>query len=282
MYTPQERYIKVNSIRTRYLAEGEGSPVILIHGWGGSASGWLPSFGAIATQHRVCAMDLLNHGLTGQLESRSLETVDLAKFVNDLMAELRIKRAHIVGHSMGGAIALQLAVNFPERIVKLVLVDSIGLGKEVDKSARVASLPLVGECWASLAYTNSIAKYGRELRASAQNPASITDELIEHLYRVERTPEHARMVLRVFRLWFDWTGQKKSAYAPIVRMLPSIANPTLIIWGRQDATVPVSHGEFAAESMPNAHLQVIDNCAHVPMFEQPEVFNRLVLEFLKE
>lgn len=282
MNIPQERFTKVNGIRTRHFAEGEGSPVVLIHGWGGSASGWLPSFGALATRHRVYALDLFNHGLTGQLGSRSLKAEDMAKFVNDFMGELGINRAHMIGHSMGGGISLQMAINFPERLGRLVLADSIGLGKEVDKSARVASLPLVGECWASLTYRNDIAKYGKELRASAQNPASITDELIENLYRVERSPEHARMVLRVFRLWFDWTGQKKSVYDAIIRKLPSIANPTLIIWGRQDATVPLSHGEFAARRMPNAHLEVIDKCAHVPMFEQPEMFNRLVLEFLNE
>lgn len=71
-------------------------------------------------------------------------------------------------------------------------------------------------------------------------------------------------------------------YGPILRNLPAIQNPALIIWGRQDTTVPLSHGELAAKSIPNARLEEIDQCAHVPMFEQPEIFNRLVLEFLNE
>jgi pimeloyl-ACP methyl ester carboxylesterase len=281
MNIPQERYTSIHSIKTRYMAEGEGSPVILIHGWGGSASGWLPCFGAMASQHRVCAMDLFNHGRTGQLESGSVQVDDMAKFVIHFMEELKIKRAHLIGHSMGGAISLQIAINFPQCVEKLVLVDSIGLGKEVEKSACLASLPLVGEVWASLAYGEDIIKYGNGLRAAAQNPEKITEELIENLYPVERTPEHAKTVIKIFRLWFDRTGQKKSVYEPILQKLSSIANPTLIIWGRQDATVPVSHGEFAAKSMPHARLEVIDKCAHVPMFEQPEIFNRLVLDFLK-
>jgi pimeloyl-ACP methyl ester carboxylesterase len=282
MNIPRERYTKINSIKTRFMSEGEGSPVILIHGWGGSASGWLPSFSALSSRHAVYALDLFNHGLTGKIESGSVKTGDMAKFVADFMTELKIKRAHIIGHSMGGGISLLLAINFPERVEKLVLIDSIGLGKEIERSACLASLPLVGEIWASQAYGEDIAKYGRNLRASAQNPGIITDELIENLYRVERTPEHAKTVLKIFRLWFNWTGQKKSIYESIIQKLPDISNPILIIWGKQDATVPLSHAEFAAKTMPNARLEVIDKCGHVPMFDQPETFNRLVLDFLQE
>lgn len=282
MNIPHERYTKINSIKTRFMSEGEGSPVILIHGWSGSASGWLFSIGALSSQHHVYAMDLFNHGLTGQTEAGYVKVEDFAKFVTDFMTELRVKRAHIIGHSMGGAISLLIAKIFPERVDKLILIDTIGLGKEIEKSARVASLPLVGEIWASKVYGEDIIKYGSNLRASVKNPAIISDELVENLYRVERTPEHAKTVLKIFRLWFNWTGQKKSVYESVIQELPNIFNPTLLIWGKQDATVPLSHGEFAAKTMPNAHLVVIDKCGHVPMFDQPETFNRLVLDFLKE
>ena len=162
-----------------------------------------------------------------------------------------------------------------------MLADSVGLGKETTIQARIASLPLIGEWLASQSYKPDKKKYGDELRSAAQNAASITDELIDILYRFERSPDHAGMMLKILRLWFDWTGQKKSVYGPILRKLPSIRNPALISWGRQDATVPLSHGESAAKSLPDARLEVIDRCAHVPMFEQPEIFNSLVLEFLK-
>ncbi len=282
MNIPPERYTKINSIKTRYFAEGEGSPVVLIHGLGGSASGWLLSFSAIAGRHRTYALDLIGHGRTDPPESGSLNAADLARFVIGFMAELKIERAHIVGHSMGGGITLQIAIDFPERVNKLVLADSIGLGKESILLARIASLPLLGGWLFSRDYRPDKKRYADGLRSGARNAAYITDELIDTLYLIERGPEHARIVHKIFRLWFDWTGQKKSMYGPILRNLPAIQNPALIIWGRQDTTVPLSHGELAAKSIPNARLEEIDQCAHVPMFEQPEIFNRLVLEFLNE
>jgi 4,5:9,10-diseco-3-hydroxy-5,9,17-trioxoandrosta-1(10),2-diene-4-oate hydrolase len=282
MVIPQERYIKIGSINTRFLAEGEGSPVILVHGLGGSASGWLPSFGAIAARHRVYAMDLVGHGRTGQPDSGSLNAADMTGFVKDFMAEFKIERAHIVGHSMGGAISLQIAIDFPERVNKLVLVDSVGLGKEISILLRILSLPLVGEWLAAQDFKHNIKKYAAAVRKSAQNATYITDELIENLYQVERNPEQAVPLLKVLRLAANWTGQKKSVYGPILQRLPSIRNPTLVIWGRQDATIPLAHGELAAQTLPNARLEVIDHCGHIPMFEQPEIFNQLVLDFLKD
>jgi 4,5:9,10-diseco-3-hydroxy-5,9,17-trioxoandrosta-1(10),2-diene-4-oate hydrolase len=124
-------------------------------------------------------------------------------------------------------------------------------------------------------------KYAAAARKSAQNTTYITDELIENLYPVERNPEQAKPLLKALRLGVNWAGQKKSVYGPILQQLPSIRNPTLVIWGRQDTTIPLSHGELAAKSLPNARLEVIDQCGHIPMFEQPEIFNRLVLDFLK-
>ena len=112
MYIPRERYTKIGILKTCYLAEGEGSPVILVHGLGGSAAGWLPSFGALAARHRVYALDLIGHGRTDPPESGSLHALDLAAFVCDFMTECKVDRAHLVGHSMGGVIALQIAIIF--------------------------------------------------------------------------------------------------------------------------------------------------------------------------
>jgi pimeloyl-ACP methyl ester carboxylesterase len=281
LFIPQERYIKIGLINTRYMAEGEGSPVVLVHGMGGSASGWLPSFSAFAAQHRVYAMDLVGHGRTNMVEEASLDAAYLAGFVKDFMAELKIERAHLVGHSMGGAVSLQLAIDYPERVNKLVLVDSSGLGKELTILFRIVSLPLAGELLAAQDYKGDIKKYAAATRKSAKNAANITEELIENLYPVERSPDHVKPLLKVVRQWVNWAGLKKSIYDPILQHLPSIRNPTLVIWGRQDTIVPLALGELAAKSLPNARLEVIDQCGHIPMFEQPEIFNRLVLDFLK-
>lgn len=282
MYIPQERYIKIDSIDTRYYAEGEGSSVILIHGLGGSACGWLPSIAAIATQHRVYAPDLIGHGRTGRPDSGSLTVADMIRFIRSFMAEFNIDRAHVIGHSMGGAVALMLAIDSPQRVDKLVLVDSGGLGKEVALNLRIMSLPIFGKLLATHLSRVNLEKFANDLRASVENTAYITDALIENLYRVEVNPEHTKMLLKASRLGVTWTGQKKSIYDPMLQQMASIQNPTLVIWGQQDNIVPLSHGELAAKTMPNAHLVVIDQSNHVPMFEQPDMFNGLVLDFLKD
>ncbi len=282
MYMPKEHYMKIGSINTRFFAEGKGSPVILIHGLGGSASGWLLSIEDIASHHRVYAMDLIGHGRTSPPPSGVLRTADLATFVIDFMAELKIDRAHIVGHSMGGAIALKIAIDFPNRVDKFILVDSGGLGQEISIFYRLMSVPLIGEWLALKDYQTDVKKYGEGLRASYENASFITNELVEELYRVERNPEHVKMLIKSLRLGMNVKGQRKSVYAPFLSKLPTIHNPTLVIWGREDAIVPLSHGESAVKHLPNARLEIIEKCGHVPLFEQPKIFNRLILEFLKK
>ena len=282
MFIPQDRYIKVGKLNTRYMAEGEGTPVVLIHGMGGSAAGYLLNFGALAAHHRVYAMDLPNHGGTDPVGDARPGPAYMSGFVNDFMSELKIERAHVVGHSLGGGIALRLAMDYPRRVDRLVLVAALGLGRQLTPLFRIVSLPLLGEFLAARDYGMDIEKYAAATRKEARNASFITDELIAELYRVERKPEHVRPLLQAVRQWVDWTGVKKSVYAPILRQLPSLKNQTLIIWGRQDSIIPLSNGELAARTMPHARLEVIDRSNHVPLFEQPEIFNRLVLDFLKE
>jgi 4,5:9,10-diseco-3-hydroxy-5,9,17-trioxoandrosta-1(10),2-diene-4-oate hydrolase len=281
MTVPQERFIKINAINIRYWAEGQGDPIILIHGMAGSATGWLPSFSALSAQRRVIAMDLVGHGRSGDLpDPCTPDSAYLARFVNDFMAELKIERADIVGHSMGSAIALLLAINFPARVNKLVLVDGMALGPESTPFLRFLSLPLIGELLFAQLYKQDLKKYAADMRGSAQNASFMSDELVENLYQVERTPRNGKTFLRTFRLAFDWRGQKKSTHGLILPKLPTLQNPALVIWGRQDDTNPLAHGESAARSLPNARLEIIEKCGHIPMFEQPEIFNQLVLAFL--
>ena len=285
MSIPDDHYVKVGSINTRYWTGGEGSPVVLVHGMGGSAAGWLPSFSAFCSEHQVFALDIVGHGRTDKPDPAryNYRLTDLKNFISDFMNILKINQAHIVGHSMGGAVSLMLAINDSSRVQKLVLSDAGGLGKELHPFMRVMSIPVLGEILASrLLYTSDVKKYGEQLRSSARNATYITDELIENLHAVEQFPTKYKMFLKVLRDGVNWTGQKKNFYEPILERLPTVTNQTLLIWGRQDDLIPLAHAEIAAKRLPNARLEVIENSGHVPMFDQPETFNRLVLEFLRD
>src|SRR6266511_4084632 len=146
MKTTQDRFIKVGNINTRYWAEGtQGSLVIFIHGIGEYIERWLPNFVALAEYYRVYAVDLLGHGQTDKPLNVSYKIADLAQFVKDFMTTLGIDHAHVVGHSLGGAIGTRLALVHPTVVDKLVLVAAGGLGKEVTMLLRIVSIPILGE-----------------------------------------------------------------------------------------------------------------------------------------
>lgn len=281
MALPREHYVRVGPINTRYWVQGEGMPVILVHGLGGSATGWLLSFDSISTQHRVYALDLIGHGKTDTPNLSQFQFQDLVEFLCEFISILGIESAHLVGHSMGGAITLQFAIQYPERARKLVLVDSGGLGKEVGFLLRLASVPVLGDLVTSWTYTSDVNKFGKNLRSSSAHPDFITDELIQNIFAVEQSSAQYKSTLKILRMCIDTRGQKQKLYEPILHQLSSLTNPTLVIWGQQDELLPLKHGELACRQIPSARLEIIDPCGHTPMFDQPKIFNRLVLEFLK-
>jgi len=279
MKAPQDRYLQVGQFNTRYWAEGsQGSPVVLIHGIGCYIENWLPSFGALAVQHRVFAPDLLGHGRTDKPLNVSYKIADLAKFVMDFMAAAGIERAHVVGHSLGGAIATRLALSYPTAVNRLVLVASAGLGKEVILALRLMTLPVLGEFLSrpSLSGSASLAKL------AVYDPAAITDESVGLDYQLATMPNAQKAFLRCGRANSSPFGQAESMYGPNIRGLPTIANPVLVVWGRQDQFIPVAHTEVAAKGLPDVRVRIFDNCGHMPMLECTEAFNQLLLEFLSD
>ena len=117
---PQDQYVDVQGVTTRYWTAGStGSPVVLIHGIGGYAENWLPTFGALATEHQVCALDLIGQGRTDKPLDVPYSIDALAQFVKDFMAATGIEHAHVVGHSLGGAIATRLVLMHPETVDNL-------------------------------------------------------------------------------------------------------------------------------------------------------------------
>jgi pimeloyl-ACP methyl ester carboxylesterase len=277
MNSPQDRYIKVGKINTRYWAEGsQGSPVIFIHGIGQYIENWLPSFGVLAEKYRVYTVDLFGHGRTDKPLDISYKIADLALFVKDFMATLGIEHAHVVGHSLGGAIGTRLALMYPAVVNKLVLVSTGGLGKEVTIVIRIMNIPILGEILTrpSRSASASLAKL------VVHDPAVMTDELIELSYQMSLLPGVSKSFLRTVRANGNLFGQSKSMYSSNIEGLPSITKPVLVVWGRQDQVIPATHAEVATKSLPNVRVQIFDNCGHFPMLEHTQAFNKLLLEFL--
>ncbi|HYA13059.1 MAG TPA: alpha/beta fold hydrolase [Syntrophales bacterium] len=275
---PPDKYIRIGSINTRYWEEGEkGSPVILIHGLGASAEIWMHNVCAIAEKHRVYVPDLVGFGLSDKPEVKYSPSY-MAAFINDFMTALSIKHACLVGNSLGGGVALQFTLQYPERVQRLVLADSAGLGREMTFIMRLATIPLVGELMTQpnrmiMAYV---------LKRCVYDPAVITDDLVNFYYKIDSSTEARKSILSVLRSSATIFGGRADVLDPIIKNIGNISVPSLIIWGRQDRILPFKHACFAAEKIPNAKLHVFDQCGHMPNFERPREFNTLVLNFLND
>lgn len=277
MTTPRDCYIKVGQINARYWAVGtRGSPVLLIHGLGQYVEHWASAISALAAHHQIYAVDLPGHGKTDKLPDISYMLDDLSQFVKDFMSALGIKKAHIVGHSLGGAISMRLVLRHRAAVDRLVLVDSGGFGREVSMMLRILSLPLLGEMLRRPSLSGSAAL----LKMLVYNPATMTDDIIEHHYQMSAFPGAQQSIMKTLRTNVNFWGQIDNSAD--IHDIPSITNPVLVIWGRQDTLIPVAHAHIAANGFPNVRVQIIDNCGHFPMLEYPSEFNRLLVDFLSD
>ncbi|MCK4828952.1 alpha/beta fold hydrolase [bacterium] len=273
---PKDKFASVGQINTRYWDEGEGQvPIILIHGLGGFVESWMGNIEALAKKHRVIAVDLVGFGRS-EKPPVAYSIPYLSEFIRDFMATLRIERAVFVGNSMGGAIALQIALTFSEMVDRLVLVASAGLGKEASFSLRILSLPLIGEILSRPSYFMAT----QTLKSLFLDPVFITEEFVELTYEISSLPGAQEAFLAADRSMFNLWGAKEEFIDPIMSNLHKINMATLIIWGDQDNLLPINHAHFAVEKLPNAEIYVFGSCGHCPQIERAGEFNDLVLKFL--
>jgi 4,5:9,10-diseco-3-hydroxy-5,9,17-trioxoandrosta-1(10),2-diene-4-oate hydrolase len=277
MKTPQDRTIQVGKICARYWqGGGGGSPVLLLHGLGEYVEIWLRNFDALAVQHRVYAVDFPGHGRTGKPLDAPYDGNYFTGFAPDFLHALGIERAHIIGHSLGGAVATRLALDYPDVVDRIVLVDSGGLGREGSVALRIMSLPLIGEWLMRPSESGAVSFYKEEVYDVAQVP----QELLDLHDELAVLPGRNACFLKTLRANVDVFGQKRSVYERHARGLSSLRNPVLLVWGREDRVVPLAHGQAAARALPDAQLEVFEHCGHCPMLEHAEAFNHLALEFL--
>jgi 4,5:9,10-diseco-3-hydroxy-5,9,17-trioxoandrosta-1(10),2-diene-4-oate hydrolase len=272
----QDQYMQVGQIRTRFWTVGdEETIVVLIHGIGSSMEYWIHNIHTLAKHHRVYAMDLVGNGRSDK-PAAPYSFPYFAQFVNDFLQAQNIDRVSLIGNSMGGGVALQFTLQFPDKVEKLVLVDSAGLGREVSLFFRLPTLPLVGK-WLTRPRREGTAQLMRE---AFYDPALITDELVDFNYQMSTLPGAQGAILSTLRRNITLRGVQDHIWRAIVDNLHNITAPTLVIWGQQDRILPVAHAQVARDRIANVRLHLIDHCGHMPQMERPEEFNAVVLEFL--
>lgn len=280
MKKPCDAWITVDGMRVHYLRAGDvGPPVLLLHGGGmDSASlSWAPAIGPISQRCRVYALDWPGYGQSDS--SNDAYTIEYyVGFLGRLMDELGLERASLVGISMGGGVSLGFALRSPERVDRLVLVDSYGLGSELPwplLSYVMVRLPLLNELtWAALGRSRWMTKWS--LRNTVHDPSVITDGLVDELSQLVKKPGAGAAFRSFQRSEVSGRGLRTS----FVEQLGNVTAPTLIVHGAEDRLVPVAWARRAHQLIRNSELVVLEGCGHWPPREKPEEFNRVVVEFL--
>jgi len=260
-----------------YLGGGAGPVLLLIHGMAGTCENWRDVAEPLARHHTVIAPDLPGHGVSaGGPGDYSLGS--LASGLRDLLLVLGHERATLVGHSLGGGIAMQFAYQFPEMVERLALVSSGGLGPEVSPVLRAAALP-GAELFISA--TAGVGQkvggiLGRGLSAVGMKPAADVAEVARG-YASLAEPRRRKAFLATLRSVVGTEGQRIAASD---RLYLAEEVPMLIVWGSRDPIIPVRHGEDAHRALPGSRLEVFDGVGHLPQIEQPGRFIAVLEDFL--
>src|SRR5437764_2927057 len=254
--------IELHGHRVSYKVAGEGPVILLIHGIAGRSEQWIDSMGLLAEGHTVIAPDLLGHGRSAKPRG-DYSLGAYAAGLRDLLVALDCSKATVVGHSLGGGIALQFAYQFPERSGRLVLVSSGGLGREVHPLLRAATLPgselvlpliaherlhgfggAVGQVLGRLGL-----RAGPDLAEMARGYGSLADAGARQAF------------IHTLRAVLDIGGQRVNA---VDRLYLAELLPSLVIWGSRDPLIPVAHAEIARQGLPGSQLELFEGAGHFP------------------
>jgi len=262
-----------------YAEAGEGPVLLLLHGLGGSFENWRDVIGPLARNHRVIAPDLPGHGASAP-GGGDYSVGALAASVRDLLVALSVERVTVVGHSLGGGVAMQFSYQFPEMVERLVLVSSGGLGPEVSLVLRAAALPGADLFIAATADIGQrvAPAIGRGLSALGLRPNADLAEVLRG-YGTLVDPERRSAFLATVKAVIGTGGQRVDATD---RLYLAEAVPVLIVWGADDRIIPAGHGEDAHRHIPHSRLEIFDGVGHLPQVEAPLRFVLTLEEFIAE
>jgi len=272
------RVINLDGDRVAYRIAGKGPVLLLVHGMAGSSMTWRHVIPALAQRYTVLAPDLLGHGRSDKPRGE----YSLSAHVNTLrglLDALGLQRATVVGQSLGGGVAMQLAYEFPERCQRLVLVNSGGLGREVNLILRGLTLPgadYVFPLVCSPRLRDAGSRVATWLRRAGVRSTPASQEIWRSYASLADAPTR-RAFFRGLRDVIDLGGQAVSALSRLYR---AAALPTLIVWGAQDPFIPVRHGIAAHKAIPGSRLEIFEGVGHYPHCEAPERFVEVLVDFI--
>jgi pimeloyl-ACP methyl ester carboxylesterase len=263
-----------------YRIAGSGPPIVLVHGMVNSSRHWEDVALRLARDHTVIAPDLIGHGDSATVRGDYSLGAHAAS-IRDLLAVIGIERATFVGHSLGGGVVLQFFYQFPQRVERIALVSSGGLGHEVSPLLRSAALPGFSGVLAAGANRRVLAalrRAGDRMRERGSSKGVYLHAIARALRPLEQRGARAAF-LHTLRSVIDVRGQRVSARD---RLYLLSGFPTMIVWGERDNTIPLQHGLDAHDLIPGSTFRTLPRAAHFPHLEDPEGLAALLREFIAE
>lgn len=247
------KFVDIENLKIAYQVEGAGMPVVLLHGWGAEANTFRFVIDRLLDSHQIFAIDLPGFGLS-EVPPHAWDASDYARMISIFYDKLNIEKAHLIGHSYGGRISIVLAAKHPEKVNRLILVDSAGLipHRTMHYYLRI-----------------SLVKIGRLIRHCGTSGKRMADNIANRLgskdYR-HAGPMRATLV--------------KSVNQNLRPLLPNIIASTLLIWGENDKDTPISFGKIMQDEIPNAELVILKGAGHFSFLDKPTEFCHFVEDFL--
>jgi len=284
-------FVDIGSLRVHHMQGGHGSAVVFVHGLGSSGyMEWRHNLEEVTGRHRVFAPDLPGYGRTDKPRVRYTVPY-FARFIRRYMEDRGLRSAALVGASLGGRIALEVALEQPKLVRKLVLVNTLGLGRPKVRMAQMAyglvTIPRVGEAvmrftrdaltWAPAAMVRRVA--ARYSGATSDLNRTMDNIYLDDLREMYATDAFRNAYLSTVRSLVN-PRSLFGGHHDVTQRLNELKIPVQLIWGADDPLFPLAHAERASSLIARCRLAVIDGAGHTPQAERPEEFNRVLHAFL--
>ncbi len=269
----QSQFIEVDEINVHFRDEGEGFPIVLIHGTAASLHTWDAWTDELKKTNRVIRMDLPAFGITGPNKNADYSIEAYTTFLHSFLKKLKLEKFHLAGNSLGGNIAWNYTADYPSKVEKLILVDASGLPTNKSQPAifKMAKTPILNSLFLYITPRFLIKKNIEEVY---EDDSKITDELINRYHKMALRVGNRKAFIDRAKTDFILDTQVN------LEKLKSIQTPTLLIWGAKDLWIPIANGIRMNEILVNSKLEVLENSGHVPMEENPKESLKLMNDFL--
>ncbi|MFC1844308.1 alpha/beta fold hydrolase [Thermodesulfobacteriota bacterium] len=265
------KFIELDGLSTHYIEKGSGEPVILLHGFFFDTYMWNKNIDLLAEKYKVYAIDLWGFGYSTRKPldyGYPLYTKQLLKF----MDSLGISRASLIGQSMGGGTIINFTVSNRHMVDKIILIDAAGMPNKLPIMGRISNLPKLGEFMYGL--NSDFLRRMTLGNTFLHNKKNITDEYFENATRFHKIKGTTEVMLYITREQFFDTLLEE------IKKLSLMNIPTLIVWGREEKSIPLSVGREMHRILKGSQLEIFDQAGHCAHDDQPEMFNQLVSDFL--